>query len=1065
MATGSSFKAGSNSDSMKISDLAIDRRTTVYVLLLLILLMGFVSYRSIPRESMPEVKVPFVSVSVIYPGVSPEDMESLVTIPIERKLSGISGIEQIVSTSSEGASIISIEFDPDEPMDEATQKVRDKVDMAKPDLPFDAEDAVVQEANFTNRPILFVNLTGSIGLQGLSEIAEDLEDRIESLPGVLEVSVVGDVERVIQIEVDPIRAAQYGVSLSELVQLTQVENVNMPAGTMNLGAAKYLIRVPGELKSPQDLRDLVVKRGDIGVVYLRDLAEIRDGIKPIESYSRLDGVPSITLIVSKRSGRNVIEVADSVKALVNAAKEKMPPGVSLAVTLDESKEIAARVEGLENSILTGLILVVIVLFLFLGLSNAFFVAMAIPISLLITFTVMNQVGISLNMVSLFSLMVALGMLVDNGIVVVENIYRHAQMGKPKVQAAKEGTAEVAWPIFASTVTTVAAFFPMIFWPGMMGKMMNTLPKTVIIALIASLFVGLIVNPALAAVFVRAKTSKRKKNEWGPVLTAYGAFLRLTLRWRSVTVTTAVTVLIMIVSIYFTELRYEFLPTIDPQTASVNVTGPEGASLESTDRIVRQIEDIVAPERENIEFLIATAGKRGSSGRSMPGRGSGGGQTSHLGSVTLDFLERGDATISPSELINRIRSAFDGIVGAEVRIDETNNMGPPSGPAVNIELNGDEFDVMADLTIQIRERIEGVPGLVDLQDDLEKGKPEIRVIVDRQRAKLAKLNTQSIGIAVQAAVNGRKAAEFRDGEDEYDVIVRFPEKFRNDLSNIESMEIINSDGERIPFTSVARLEEGAGMGSIKHIDRKRIVTISADAEGRLGPDVLRDVKAILAEMPLPPGYNIDYTGENLDTNETMRFLISAFVVALFLIFLVLITQFNSLTQPAIIMSSVILSLAGVFLGLLIFDMPFSVMMTGIGCVSLAGIVVNNGIVLVDFINKLIERGLPLEEAIVEAAKTRFRPVLLTAVTTILGLIPMAIGVTFNFRQFNWTLGDMSSQYWGSMAVAIIFGLGFSTFLTLLVIPTLYSISVHPFGVPQSAREAPRASAPEAALVTK
>ncbi len=1028
---------------MKITNAAIDRRTTVIVSLGLILVGGLYSYFTMPREAMPEIEVPFVSVSVFYPGVSPEDMESLVTMPIERQLAGLAGVKEMTSSSSEGASIITIEFDADEPMTEAVQRVRDKVALAKADLPIDAEDALVQEANFGELPVVYVNLTGSVGLSELTQLAEDLEDRIEALPGVLNVDVSGDIEREIQIVVDPVRLAHYGVSPAELVQIAQVENVNTPAGSMSIGDAKYLMRVPGELETPDELRDLVVKRGETGVVYLRDLAEIKDGFKEISTYSRLNREPSITLQVSKRTGENVIEVSESIKALVAGLKGSLPAGVNAVITVDQSKEIKSSVEDLESSILSGLVLVIGVLFLFMGLSNAFFVALAIPVSLLLTFSVLLWMGISLNNVTLFALMVALGMLVDNGIVVVENIYRHAQMGKPRIRAAKDGTAEVAWPVFASTVTTIAAFFPLIFWPGIMGKFMRLLPITVCVALMASLFVGLIVNPALAAIFVRAKKSHIHGTDElvGKhfVLDAYGAVLGLALKWRGVTVLLAIMTMFVTMRIYFADFRYEFLPETQPAQAQIEIRGPEGAALNSTDTIARAIEEIVEPDRDYLEYTIANVG-RGSVGLGPRSPGSGGfGQTTHLGSVTLDFPDLSEAEIPPSRYLQEIRQAFDGIVGAEIRIDESDQNGPASGPAVQIEVTGEEFPVLDRITKEIRDRIQTVPGLVDLSDDLERGKPTVRVVVDREQAKLAKLNTQYIGAVVQSAVIGRKAGEYRVGDDEYDVMVRFPEEYRQDWSKIEAMSIVNLEGEAIPFLSVARLEQDAGLGSIRRVDRKRMVTITGDADGRLGPEVLADVRARVAEYELPAGYAISYSGENEDVADATRFLVAAFFIAMFLIAMVLVTQFNSILQTGIIMSSVILSLGGVFFGLLIFDMPFSVMMSGIGCVSLAGVVVNNAIVIVDFMNVLRAQGMPLEKAIILAGKVRFRPVMLTAVTTILGLIPMAIGVSFDFRRFAWEVGGGSTQYWGPLAVAVIFGLTFATVLTLLVVPVLYSMT--------------------------
>jgi len=1064
---------------MIITDFAIDRRTTVVVLLLLILVVGVVTYTTLPRESEPEVVIPIAMVSVVYEGVSPEDMETLVTMPIERKLTGISGVKEMKSTSREGMSTVIVEFEPDVDVDNAVQKVKDKVDQAKPDLPDEVEEPIISDVNSAESPIIFVNITGPLGLMELSKLAEELEDRVEALPGIMEVEILGDIEREIHIIVDPVRLAHYGVSLADLVQITQTENVNTPAGSMDVGEAKYLMRVPSEITSPDELQNLVVKRGETGIVYMRDLALIQDGFKEPLSYSRLDGMTSVTLVASKRAGVNIIKVADNVKEILKKEQANLPEGVSLNITLDESERIRQMVHQLENSILTGLVLVLIVIFAFLGFSNAVFVALAIPVSMLIAFIFMSGVGITLNMVSLFSLMVALGMLVDNGIVVVENIHRHAQSGLTRVAAAKKGAAEVAWPIIGSTMTTVAAFFPMIFWPGMMGRFMNLLPKTVIITLMGSLFVGLVVNPALASVFTRVGHTKPALREYNwpaswiigfgrtfknalkviffpiqiiywpihflkdwlgeHIMIWYEKVLATALHWRMVTVVMAVTLLVTIIGVFASKPSYEFLSEAEPDRAYVNIELPEGSNLDVTDVIARHVEDITGSEREYLDFLMASVGSHGANVREgMPGE-QGAGTASHIGRVTMVFPTFDNQKEVPSTILQRIRNSFDHIVGAEIRMGES-TMGPSAAPPINIELTGEDFDVLAELTQEIEDRMERVPGLVDLVNDLDKGKPEVRVIIDKEHANLANLNSQFIGMTVQAAIHGRKAAEYREGDDEYDVIVKFPDEFREDLSHIEGMSLINLEGRSIPFSTVARLEEGASYGSIKRIDRKRTVSIEADAkDGVSSSDLLAAVQDSLSTLEMPAGYALTFTGENEDVNITVKFMFKAFIVALFLIALVLITQFNSLIQPMIIMSSVFLSLGGVFLGLIIFDMPFGVLMTGIGCISLSGIVVNNAIVLVDFINNLREQGMATEEAILEAGKTRFRPVLLTAVTTILGLMPLGMGISFDFRKFELIYGGDQTSYWGAMAIAIIFGLAFATVLTLIVVPILYSFA--------------------------
>lgn len=1023
---------------MIISNAAINRSTTVFVLLLLIFIAGIYSYVNLPRESNPEIVVPYITVSVPYEGVAPEDIESLITLPIERRLAGLSGVKEMKSSSVEGLSFIFLEFEPDIDIDDALQKVRDKVELAEPDIPEEANEAVINEINTAEFPIMIMSLSGNLPLSVLDQIAEDMEDKIETIEGVLDVEVIGGVEREIQIEVDPERVAQYGISFADLISVVAQENVNTPGGTMDLGEAKFLMRTPGEFKNPDDINDLVVKQGPEGTVFLRDVATVRDGFEDIETKSRLNGEPCVTLTVIKRSGANIIEIADEVNAEIAEMLEDLPKGLEVSVTWDESNYIRELVSELENSILTGLIMVMVVIFLFLGFSNAIFVAFAIPVSMLITFTVLHMTGVTLNMVVLFSLILALGMLVDNGIVVVENIYRHRQEGLTRVEAAKVGTAEVAWPITTSTLTTVAAFVPFFFWPGIMGEFMYYLPYTVIVALASSLFVGLVVNPALASVFMQLHNGRppsRAAHE-NPVLRLYASILRTALRWRAVTVMFAVGGLIVIAAIFLSTAETIFMPDTEPPQAYIDIECPEGTNLETTDYYARRVESMIAPYTPYMESVVTSVGSLGVT----PDAGSlvGTSKAEHISRITLDFPPLEECEMMPSQVLRDLRNTIPELSGVDIRIEQM-DMGPETGPPINVEISGDDFDTLAGMAEDIKQEIEDVPGLVDLRDDYNKGKPEVRIIVDRQEAWRMGLSTQLIGITVQAAINGRKAADFREGDEEYDVVVRFPKSFREDLSNIDTMNLIAVDGRRVPFSSVARIEQGAGMGAIKRIDRNRTITVSADVHPDYNArEVLGVVQDRLADFPRPANYFINYTGENEDMKETQDFLMKAFVIAVFLITLVLVTEFNSITQPFIILTSVVLSLAGVFLGLYVFRMPFGILMTGVGCVSLAGVVVNNAIVLIDYINQLRNRGLALNDAILKAGVTRFRPVLLTAVTTILGLVPMAIGVSVNFRELKLIVGGEMSQWWGSMAVTVITGLTLATILTLIVVPTLYSL---------------------------
>lgn len=792
---------------MRIVDFAVDRRVSIYVMVLILTVTGLYAYITLPRESNPEVIVPFIVVSTRYEGVSPEDIEALVTVPIERKLAGLKGVKQIKSQSLESVSSVVIEFVPDMEIDDALRRVKDKVDQSKEDLPEDADDPVVSEINLSELPILVISLTGNTDLSVLNELADDFEDRIEAIKGVLDVEKVGGVEREIQIEVDPERVAEYGISAADLIQVTVLENVNTPGGAMDLGEAKFLMRTPGEFRTPEELTGLVVKQGPGGTVYLRDVAVVKDGFKEVDSISRVNGNPSITLAVSKRTGENIIRIVDDVKVVLDDERARLPKGIDVAVTWDESDFIRDMVNDLENSMLSGLVLVIAIIMIFLGLVNSFFIGLAIPLSMFIAFTYFYLSGITLNMVVLFSLTLALGMLVDNGIVVIENIYRHMQQGMDSITASKRATAEVAWPIIGSTATTIVAFVPMFFWPGIFGDFMVYLPITVIATLLGSIFVGLVVNPALAGQFMRVKPLpfEVKDTARHPIIKRYERFLRLALRWRGVTLTLAFTGLIAITAEFFATAQVQFMPDSEPPQADIDIELPEGSNLATSDEYVKSVERLLEPNLPNLENVIANVG---SQGVDLGGAGMrGGGNSTHLSRVTLDFPKLAQAKVMPSRIIEEVRSSVKGITGAQVRVDQM-QMGPPTGPPINIEISGDDYETLAALAGEVQQLIKDMPELTDIRDDYRKGKPEIRVIIDREKAWKMGLNTQFIGLTVQAAIDGRKAGEYREGDDEYDVMVRFPKSFREDISNIENMRFTNLAGETVPFSAVARIEPGA-----------------------------------------------------------------------------------------------------------------------------------------------------------------------------------------------------------------------------------------------------------------
>ncbi|MGL1861410.1 MAG: efflux RND transporter permease subunit [Pseudodesulfovibrio sp.] len=1038
---------------MIINKMALNRQSTVMVLLVFIIIAGVVSYNALPRESDPDITIPYIFVQTNFEGVAPEDMETLVTMPIERKLKGLSGTKEITSISDDGVSIIKVEFNPDVDIDDALQKVRDKVDQAKPDLPQDLPDEpTINEVNLSEMPILNVVLSGPFSLKRLKVFAEGLEDKIESIQGVLDAKIIGGLEREIHVEFDMDRVAFYNIPLSSLLGSVRNANVNTPGGSVEIGEAKYLVRVPEDFKHPDEINRIVVHQQDGKPVYLRDIATIRDHYKDPTSKSRFNGVQSVTIQVKKRAGENIIVINDAVKQIIKEEQEILPPTLDVHLTSDKSKDIRLMVADLQNNIISGLILVLIVVFAFIGGRSALFVSLAIPLSMLITFTVLDIVSISLNMVVLFSLILGLGMLVDNGIVVVENIYRHMHMGKTRVQAAQDATDEVAWPVIASTLTTIGAFFPMVFWPGIMGEFMSYLPVTVIIALLASLFVALVINPVLSAKFQSIpKTGENDKPGFiDRMMESLKDFYRPILEWslgnRFKVLGLAFGFLVFsIMAFSMFGKGVEFMPSTEPKRTDIKIKAPVGTNLEASDRFVRIVEEI-AKDYPDVEYVIANTGESGQSDEFG----------THYSLVKLDFLDIKERSRPSSEITNEIRDRLQKTIrGAEISA-ESEKMGPPTGDAINLEVYGEDLRKLGALATSIKRAIKDVPGLVDLKDNYVSAKPEIRVDVDKEKAALMGLDAFTIAQAVKTAINGYKVGVYREGKDEYDIIARLPKESRDSLDDIKHITVSGPNGEPIPITSLCTVTLGGGLGGINRIDQKRVVTLSADVSGRLAEEVIADIQTQLADFELPRGYSYQFTGEQEEQRKASEFLTKAFASALFLIFIVLVTQFNSISTPFIILTAVVLSLGGVMLGLLITGTAFGIIMTGVGVLSLAGVVVNNAIVLIDYYERLKDGGMVVRDAIIEAGLTRFRPVILTAITTILGLIPMATGVSFDFINFQLDTGSETSQWWGPMAVAVIFGLAVSTILTLVVVPVLCSLQ-DSAKVRSEARKAQKAAA--------
>ncbi|MEC8141152.1 MAG: efflux RND transporter permease subunit [Bacteroidota bacterium] len=1094
-----------------LSTFAINNRISVLVLVALVAIMGILSYLTIPKESFPNITVPNIFVVTLYPGVSPEDMESLVTRKLEDELGNISEIKKMTSTSTEGYSSVVLEFDTGIDIEEALEKVREKVDLAKVELPEDAEEPLVQEVNLSEFPIMQINLSGDYDLEILKNIAENLQDKIEAIPTVLGVDLTGGLEREVQVDVDLAKLKYYNLSFGDIIGAISAENVTIPGGDISVGTKSFLLRVPGQYQETAPIEDVVLKVNGNKPIYLRDIAKVTFGFKERETYSTLDESPVITLGVKKRTGENILETYDMVSAILEEALPTLPPTTTYKITNDQSKDVKNMVSSLENNIISGLILVIGVLLFFLGVRNASFVGISIPLSMFLSFIILSALGITMNMIVLFSLILALGMLVDNAIVVVENIFRYLEEGYDNFESAKKGTGEVAGPIIAGTSTTLAAFFPMIFWPGIVGEFMGYLPKTLIITLSSSLFVGLIINPVICALFMtidgdtnKAQLTKRgKKILYGilalvlfilvissfvtwTMLIVLGALLWLlnnyilapTGKWwqakglnvfintyensliwalnnRLKTVGIAFFVLLMsFVVLGVFNPGTEFFPEdIPPRDVYVQIETPVGSDVEFTRSVVDKVAERVKniPQASDINTILAVSGAAISSDPA-----GGGGNSTHKGTVAINFVDYELREGDIFEAMEYIRNDLSGVIaGANITIEKPQD-GPPTGPPINLEISGPDMVELTRISNDVLSILEAdsIFAKIDgLETDLPDSRPEIRVEVDREKAGLYELNTNIIGMTIRQAINGVEASKFRDGKEEYEIVVRLAKEYRDDLSTLSDLTVFH-EGVQIPLSEVAFWEISDGFGGIRHKESERVITVSADVRsGYQSNAVLAQAQQVLFTYlnGLPPGYNYEWTGQQQEQDESFAFLGRAFLIAVFLISFILVSQFNSIVKPIIILSSVVMSTAGVFYGLVTFQMAFG-LMAFLGLISLAGVVVNNAIVLIDYVDILRDRdGFDLRSALVQAGKVRFRPVILTAITTTLGLVPLAVGFNFDFitlvnnpLEFFTHLGEYiywggeQAAWWGPMAIAVIVGLLFSTFLTLILVPVLYSV---------------------------
>ncbi|TVQ40488.1 MAG: efflux RND transporter permease subunit [Spirochaetaceae bacterium] len=1014
--------------------LFIEKHMAIFGLAALIVIVGVVAYIGLPRESAPEITQPYIFITTGYVGVSAADIESLVTQRIEQELDGVDGLLTLTSESRQNLSFIFAEFSSDVTVETALQRVKDRVDLARPQLPADSDDPLVREFSVSDWPFYVLVLSHPDGVGVLEEGAELISEAIKRLPGVLDVDTTGKPTREVAIELDAYRMASYGFSIDDVTGAIRQEHVSIPGGVMRNPERNYNLSITGELTEVREFEDLYVSANGVAV-RLADISTIAMQESLDETRSRLNGQPAITLSVRKRIGANILDVAESIRVRVAEMDAELPAGTEITVSYDESRYISNMIADLENNMASGFLLVIAVTVFFLGLRNSLFVSLAIPLSMLLSFFILQLFSITLNMIVLFSLILALGMLVDNGIVIVENIFRHASMGKDRVQAAVDGAGEVAAPIMVSTLTTVLAFFPIIFMPGLMGDFMKYLPMTVIVVLGSSLLVAVVINPVFCGYFLNVSPRQQRRITEGGggfirLQSWYTAVLRLATRHalKSTLLITAVVILGITAFVLFGREPL-FFPDLDPERARITVDAPQGTPLRYTDAIVRQAEDLVRTTPSSLESYAAIAGSDGSN------------PESHRGRVDITFVPFNERIIRGRDAVRAIGRRVGSITGAVVTIEEADE-GPPTGNDVSYEIRGTDYEVLGDISARILAVLQGYAEFRSADTDYEPGRPEYAVRIDRGRAALHDVATANIANTVRTAINGATVGTFRHKREEYDIVVRYRQSERDSVAALRNVMVVSNDGVRVPLSSVADIEPQSATGVIKRRNMNRAVSVWADFDANI-PNraaITRDIEAQVEALrrDLPRGYVIG-SGEGADIrNESTQFLVQAFVIAVFLIFIVLLAQFNSLADPFIILFGVFLSLGGVMWGFAFAKLEFVIIMSGIGCIALAGVAVNNCIVLVDYTQRLIAAGMPWRQAVIEAGRTRLRPVILTALTTVLALVPMALGISLDIHGLSVQFGSESAEWWRAFAWTMLYGLSFATISTLVAVPSMLSL---------------------------
>jgi multidrug efflux pump subunit AcrB len=1091
---------------------SIDNKIAIYVATLIICLAGIMTYNSLPKENFPEVVFPQIYVSTIYPG-APEDIENLISKQIEKQVKSIAGVKKITSNSFQNFSNVIIEFETDVEVKEAKREVQEAVDKAKKDLPTDLDDdPQVVDVDISEVPIMNINLSGDYDLQTLKKYAEQMQDRIESLKEIRRVDIVGALDREIQVNVDLYKSALAGVSLDDISTAIKYENVIIAGGQLSVDGMKRSMSVNGEFISAEQLGGIVIGGTKGGKVYLRDVANVSDTHKEQESFARLDEKNVVTLNVVKRGGENLIDASDQINEIVKEYESDiLPAGLKITITADQSDNTRMTLHDLINTIIIGFVLVTIILMFFMGATNAIFVGLSVPLSSFIAFLTFPTLGFTLNMMTLFSFLLALGIVVDDAIVVIENTHRVFDNGKvPIRKAAKIAAGEVFMPVLSGTLVVLAPFVPLAFWPGVIGKFMFYLPVTLIVALLASLVVAYIMNPVFAADFMKphdhdhenkTKLTKGFKvssvvflaiallfyitgsygmgnftifiyllyalhhfvlervisgfqtKAWPSVQRGYQNWITWCLQgWRPWGVIASV-VILFIFSIVFTGIRKPpvvFFPQGDPNFIFTYVRMPIGTDQIVTDSITNIVEDkiikVIGKDTTMVESIISNV-SIGAAEDPFAGAQS----QPHLGKVTVAFVDfaKRDGR-SSKDYLGKIREAVKGIKGAEVSVDQEQG-GPPTGKPINIEIAADNFDVLVSTGDRVKRYLDSlqVPGVEELKSDFQSDKPEIVIKIDREKANREGISTGQIGGILNTAIYGEEVSRFRDENDDYPIELRIKEDQRNDINTLMNLPVTYRDMasggavRQVPLSSFATIEYSNSYAGIKRIDQKRVITLSSNVLSDYNEnEVVADIQNRLKAISIPDEVTVKMTGAQEDQAETSNFLGVAGMVALGLIFMILVIQFNSVGKPLIILTEILFSVIGVLLGFSLFRMEISIVMSGVGIMALAGIVVRNGILLVEFTDLLISQGIELKEAVIEAARTRMTPVLLTAMAATLGLIPLAVGLNIDFvklfTEFNPHIffGGDNVAFWGPLSWTMIFGLIFGTFLTLFLVPVMY-----------------------------